>query len=306
MPLHSVPSLPGQAPAAPAAQAPVSLAPTAPDLYAFQDYRAYLSAWFAWKKQVQPHYSGAIFAKKAGFNSHTLLGMVIRGQRNLSATSIRSFCRALNLKGKEATYFEKLVLFNQARNPDDQSYFFEQLLQVSKAKGKAPLVWTHNCSSYLSHWYVVAIREMVALKGFSPDPEWLVAKLKKRITRKQAEEAWTLLQALGLVTQSPQTGRWQIVHPVLEIDTLSIPGTLRNFNQEYLDIAKAAVAEASAASHEVTTLTLAIDRKDLRKLMDRIYEFRQQINAEFSVTDREADQVVAVNTAVIALNDAEE
>ena len=39
----------------------------------------------------------SIFAKKAGFNSHTLLGMVIRGQRNLSATSIRAFCRALEV-----------------------------------------------------------------------------------------------------------------------------------------------------------------------------------------------------------------
>lgn len=288
----------------PKVAAPVSLAPVSPDVYAFQDFRAYLSTWFQWKKQVQPHYSGAIFAKKAGFNSHTLLGMVIRGQRNLSATSIRAFCRALGLKGKEATYFEKLVLFNQARNPDDQAYYFEQLMLVSK-KGKAPLVWTHNCSSYLSHWYVVAIREMVAVKGFRADPDWIVTKLKKRITRKQAEEAWNLLLALNLVSENAANGRWQIVHPLLEIDTTSIPGTIRNFNQECLDLAKGAVAETPATSHEVTTLTLAIDRKDLRKLMDRIYEFRQQINAEFSVTEREADQVVAINTAVIALSDAE-
>jgi uncharacterized protein (TIGR02147 family) len=280
-------------------------ASVSPDVYAFQDFRAYLTAWFQWKKQVQPHYSGAIFAKKAGFNSHTLLGMVIRGQRNLSATSIRAFCRALGLKGKEATYFEKLVLFNQARNSDDQAYYFEQLLLVSKNKGKAPIVWTHNCSAYLSHWYVVAIREMVAVKGFNPDPEWIVAKLKKRITRKQAEEAWNLLQALGMVSCAAD-GRWQIVNPLVEIDTIAIPGTLRNFNQEYLDLAKGAVAESPSASHEVTTLTLAIASQDLRKLMDRIYEFRQQINAEFSVTDREADQIVAVNTAVIALSEAEE
>jgi uncharacterized protein (TIGR02147 family) len=302
-PRGAVAPVSGMQPLSPAPAVGVTL-PT-PEVHAFQDFRIYLAAWFQWKKKMQPHYSGAIFAKKAGFNSHTLLGMVIRGQRNLSATTIRAFCRALGLKGKEATYFEKLVLFNQARNQDDQAYFFEQLVQVSKSQGKVPLVWTHNCASYLSHWYVVVIREMVVLKGFSPDPEWIVAKLKKRITRKQAEEAWTLLQALGMVSYSP-TGGWQIMHPVLEIDTVAVPGTLRKFNQECLDLSKVAVAEASAASHEVTTLTLAIDRKDLRKLMDRIYEFRQQINAEFSVTDRAADQVVMVGTSVVALNDAAE
>ena len=169
----------------------VALAPNPPEVYAFQDFRAYLTAWFQWKKQVQPQYSGAIFAKKAGFNSHTLLGMVIRGQRNLSATSIRAFCRALGLKAKEAIYFEKLVLLNQARNSDDQAYYFEQLQQVTRA------------------------------------------------------------------------------------------------------------------SHEMATLTLAMDRKVLHQLMDRIDEFRKQISSEFSVIEREADLVVAVNMAVTTLSDVE-
>jgi len=123
----------GQAGPSGAPLSPVALAPLSPEVADFQDYRAYLTAWFQWKKQVQPHFSGAVFAKKAGFNSHTLLGMVIRGQRNLSSTSIRSFCRALGLQGREATHFEKLVLLNQARNADDQSHYQAELHEVSKA-----------------------------------------------------------------------------------------------------------------------------------------------------------------------------
>lgn len=143
-----VPSFPqrgDQISAAQALQAPPVLPvlkEAGPDVYAYRDYRRFLTDWFAWKKSVQPHYSGALFAKKAGFNSHTLLGMVIRGQRNLSPTSIRAFCRALGFKAQEGTYFEKLVLFNQARNPQDQAYYQAQLSAAAEdsksADGQGP------------------------------------------------------------------------------------------------------------------------------------------------------------------------
>src|SRR5690242_6188056 len=66
-----------------------------PDIYDFQDYREFLKTWFEWKKTIQPEYSGAVFSKMAGMNSHTLLGMVIRKKRNLSYQSIRNFTKAL-------------------------------------------------------------------------------------------------------------------------------------------------------------------------------------------------------------------
>ena len=116
-PVLQPPHVGGLMPLPPLSQSPVSLAPVSPDVYAFQDFRAYLTAWFQWKKQVQPHYSGAIFAKKAGFNSHTLLGMVIRGQRNLSATSIRAFCRALGLKGKEGDLLREARALQSGAQP---------------------------------------------------------------------------------------------------------------------------------------------------------------------------------------------
>src|ERR1035437_8730833 len=79
-------------------------------IFSYLNYREFLAHWFQAKKEVQQGYSGSLFAKKAGIGSPTLLGMIIRGDRNLSAETIRAFIRALGLKGKEAIYFEKLVL----------------------------------------------------------------------------------------------------------------------------------------------------------------------------------------------------
>src|SRR4051812_43188688 len=76
------------------AAAPPSATTQAPIVFDYKDYRVFLSDWFRFRKTLQPQYSGALFAKKAGLNSHTILGMVMRGERNLSASSIRAFCRA--------------------------------------------------------------------------------------------------------------------------------------------------------------------------------------------------------------------
>jgi uncharacterized protein (TIGR02147 family) len=280
-----------------------------PDVFGYQDFRVFLADWLQWKKNLQPHYSGALFAKKAGFNSHTLLGMVIRGQRNLSPTSIRAFVRALSLRGKEANCFEKLVLFNQARNAEDKAYYLEQLIAVSRGEGKdgALQTWTQNYAAYLSHWYVVAIRELACVKDFVADPDWIAAKLQGRISRKQAEEAWSLLLALEMVEHdAADIGKWRIVHPVLEINAGPVDVSLQSFNKEYLELAKAAVDEneSGLAGHEITTLTLGVEAKDLARLTEKVHEFRRQLNLEFSATSCPADQVIAVNVQILVLSAA--
>src|ERR1700733_10894550 len=65
----------------PSPQAGMSTLPV-PSILEFQDYRKFLASWLECRKRMQSEYSGAMFAKKAGLASHTLLGMVIRGQRN--------------------------------------------------------------------------------------------------------------------------------------------------------------------------------------------------------------------------------
>jgi uncharacterized protein (TIGR02147 family) len=190
----------------------------APVIFSYQDYRQFLKNWFAWKKEVQPRYSGALFAKKAGLGSAALLGMVIRGERNLSYETIRAFTLPLHLKGREKAYFEKLVLFNQSKKSEDRTDFFEQLVSLSQGSGSGTLTKLKDYARYLSRWYIVVIRELVLLPEFQPNPEWITEKLKKKITKREAESAWKILLDLGMVKQNPSTGRFEQIESSLEID----------------------------------------------------------------------------------------
>ena len=290
-----------------AQSSPVSAPRTfVPELFSYLDYRVYLSAWFQARKLFQPGYSGALFAKKAGLQSHTILGMVIRGDRNLSSDSIRGFIRALGLKSKEALYFEKLVLFNQSKNSEDRAYYFEQLSSVSGStkEGERTLITSiKNHAAYLSHWYHAAIREMANLPEFKADAEWISAKLKKKITKKQAEDTLTLLFDLGMILRI-ETGEkvsFQVVDPLLDIDPGSIDFAVKNFHKEYLERSKDALDGDPYHEREFSSLTMSISESDLELLKTKIKEFRKSLNREFPVSNDAKTRVIAINMQLLNL-----
>ena len=81
-----------------------------PSVFASLDFRAYLGAWFMWKKQVHAGYSHRLFARRAGQRSPSLLKAVIDGKRNLTVATCEAFSRALSHSESEAAFFAALVL----------------------------------------------------------------------------------------------------------------------------------------------------------------------------------------------------
>jgi uncharacterized protein (TIGR02147 family) len=279
---------------------PTALQP--PELLGALNYREYLARWFASRKRLQPQYSGAIFAKKAGINSHTLLGMVIRGDRNLSADTTRAFVRALGLRGREALYFEKLVLFNQSKNSEDRAFYFDQLCSIGSTSSRKILTQIQDHASYLSHWYNVAIRELVAIDGFQADPAWIAKALKNKITPKQAHEAWELLLRLGMV-EPVKGGRYRIVSPSIDIDPGTVDFAIRNFHREYLDLARDAIDGESIEGRQLSSMTFALSDADCELLKERIKEFRKALNTEFPTSEAPRTRVVAVNLQALILTE---
>jgi uncharacterized protein (TIGR02147 family) len=228
--------------------------------------------------------------------------MVIRGDRNLSATTTRAFIRALGLKSRGALYFEKLVLFNQSKSSDDRSYYFEQLCSVSGGRSSPLITQIKNHAAYLSHWYVVAVRELVALEGFNSDPEWISKKLKRKITKKQAEEAWRLLLELGMVKRNREN-RFVITDPAIDIDPGTIDFSIRNYHKEYLARAKDAIDGEPLTEREFSSVTLSLSDEDLGLLRERIKEFRIKLNTEFPVSPSPRKKVVAINLQALILTE---
>ncbi len=283
-----------------------SITPLKPrSVFEFKDYRKFLAAWLEWKKKTNTQYSGSLFAKKAGLSSHTLLGMVIRGERNLSYSSIRAFSRVLNLKGREQMYFEKLVYFNQSKNSEDKADYLEQLAHLSIGNGTNALARIKDHATYLSHWYNVAIREMISLKNFNPDPEWISLKLKRKITKKQAEQALEILQRLDLIQKNPQTGKFEVLNPAIDIEPGTVDFAIRNFHKDYLERIKESIDGESIEERELSSVTVSISEQQIPKLIEKAKEFRKKLLEEFAFNQQDATHVVALNMQALILTTEE-
>ncbi len=86
----------------------------AADVFTYTDYRAYLRAVYAHKKQHEYGFSLRAFSRRTGLGSSNYLKLVMDGARNLSAPMARRFAKSCGLEGETLDYFCELVAYNQA------------------------------------------------------------------------------------------------------------------------------------------------------------------------------------------------
>ena len=275
-----------------------------PSVFAYRNYRTFLADWLAFKKRVQPTYSGAVFARKAGLASHTLLGMVTRGDRNLTHKTVRACARALELAGNQVPFFEALVLFNQADNSADQAYYLGQLTQAAPTgEGKESLRRLSDYSEYLSHWSHHVIREMVVLPGFRPDPIWLSKKLQRRITPQQADQAWTRLVNLGFVAE--KDGRWVMTSSKLITEPHRPSLLVQEFHETYLQHAAASVRTQPMKEREFGWVTFAVPASEVEVIKEKVRNFWKELLDKFPASDAPREHVVVVSVQALQMTDSD-
>jgi uncharacterized protein (TIGR02147 family) len=244
-------------------------------VFSYLDYREFLRARFAQLKKNRglTHRS---FSAKAGFSSPNFLKLVMEGQRNLTAQSAAKIAKALELEEREAEFFAVLVDFNQAKALELKEARYEQLKLLRR---DLPLQRVeHSQFDYFNHWYAVAIRELVGLKGFREDPEWISQKLQGQVTPAQARRSLRLLERLGLVAREANGKLRQKQAPLSTGDEVSSLGAYR-FHQNMIEKAKQALRETPAPQRDISSVTLAVTRESGERIKHRIRQFRKEILA---------------------------
>ena len=148
-----------------------------PSLFKYLDYRAYLRDFYQYKKTKLSTYSLAVFSEKSGLVARNTLKRVMDGERSLNTEMIPKFCLGLGLSAKEKIYFEALVHFNQTQDPESKKHYFSALKQASvHVPGSAVEIVRDQFEVY-SSWYILPIRELVLLKDFKEDANYISKKL---------------------------------------------------------------------------------------------------------------------------------
>lgn len=247
-----------------------------PDIFAYLDYREYLSAWFEWRKSENPRFSHRLFARMAEQRSPSLLLQVIQRKRNLSDATAGAFARAMKLDAEQTACFSLLVAFDQAPTEDERNEAWKALHAERRFREARRI--EGDGFTYLSHAWIPAIRELAACPGFKEDPAWIASKLKPPITEAQATEALALLMDLRMLVRG-EDGR---LHPVdVSVATRKEVGTLavHNYHREMAERSRQNLAEVPPEERHYLGLTVAIPpslvpvlKEQLNALQTRLLE----------------------------------
>jgi uncharacterized protein (TIGR02147 family) len=139
------------------------------------------------------------------------------------------------------------------------------------------------------------VRELVGLSVFNEDTAWIVKSLRNKITRKQAEEALTVLNQLGLIRRDEESGRWVQSEPLLKYAGGSFSETHHQFHLEMIERAKETLLSDPYQERNASGLTLSCDRSKMPEIQKEINAFRDKLNLQFGVGSDHPDTVFQIN-----------
>lgn len=263
-----------------------------PSVYTHLDYRAYLAAWFEAKKALHPKYSHRAFVQRTGQRSPSLLSDVIAGRRNLTAAGIEGFQRALGLRPAEATFFARLVRFDQAETLREKNDAWVDIMASRRFREARRI--EGDSVRYLSHWIHPAIRELANREDFRDDEAWVASQIRPRITARQARQALDLLFELALLERTADGrvthGGGSVVTPH-EVAGMAV----HNYHRDMLERATHAIDEFGPGERHFLGVTVSAPPSLIPTLKEELNAFQERVLELCANAEPPAEQVLQFN-----------
>lgn len=259
-----------------------------PNVFESLDYREFLRQMLDYL-QREHGLSGRAFGKILGFGSPSYLKALFDEKRSLSVAMGQKIARRLGLGQSETKFFSALILFNNEKTDlKKKDQYFQALLKYKKFLSARKSVAAEY--EFFSSWYVVALLEALGTPWRHSSSPRMAADLG--ISDQQLKDSLNVLQNLGLIRKGV-TG-WERVEAAIETPAETSSVNIRNTHREMIQRALKAVDEMDTSERVLGSVTIALSVENIERLKARLFEFRQEINAEFS-SDQDPDKVMQIN-----------
>lgn len=267
-----------------------------PDVLQYTNYRVYLRDYYEFKKKTTRAFSLRYFAEKSGISSHAHLKLTMDGSRNITNVTVNKLIRGIGLENQRAAYFENLVFFNQATSDVDKKLYYAQLL---KASPRSKLHKMDRAQFRLfREWHHSVILEMVSLKDFRTNPNWVAKRLRNLVTPQQVEESFKLLLEIGLLVKT--ANGYAQRNPLITTDDEVQNLMVKQYHLHMLQLGGNMLSELPANERDFSAVTFGIKREKFADLKKHIQLMRKEL-LDFSAKPNESDDIVQINIQLFPL-----
>lgn len=252
-----------------------------PKILNYLDYRKYLKDYYTYMKKVEPKFSFRSFARKVGL-SGSYLKHLIDGRYHLSNSQRGKIASACGFSKEERSYFYKLIDFNKASTLEEQNRCLKKINREALKHTRREI--SGEQYKLLSEWYFIAIRNLVNLKGFKADPQYMAQRLRGLITPKEAEAALKVLDQLGLVYEKNGHYHQSEKHLVSKDEIQST--AIRNYHAKSIPLGVKALDKNDLAEREMRALTMSVTKEDALMVKDSIKKYYTELVSKIAASNK--------------------
>ena len=271
----------------------------APAVEDYLDYRAYLSDWFTWKKQVSAQFSQRGFSRRVGQKSPSLGVDLIAGRRSMTVAMVVPFAKALDLSSEERTYLKWLVQLDRAKTVDERNAAWEQLA------GHRRFREAHKVSGdgfrYVSDWTCPAVRELALRPDFQADATWISRTLVPAITEARAQQALDTLFSLKLLVRADD-GRVQQADAAV-VTPSEVQGlAAHNYHRGMMELARDGIERFQPKERHYTGVTVCIPTAIVPEIKRELQAFAERLLELCDGADGTPERVYQLHLAAFPLS----
>ncbi|MEQ1878334.1 MAG: TIGR02147 family protein [Bdellovibrionia bacterium] len=248
---------------------------SAPQIFAYQDYRPFLRDWCAHLKQTQPGFSMRAVAREAGLASG-YLPMVIAGKRNISADVLERLLPRLHLTVNQQSYFKVLSQMTDSQSQDNSADALQKAQRFhdfQKYRSRESEVYR-----YMTKWYYVTIREMVALPEFRPDPKWIQSRLAYYIPTSEVAKALEFLIDNSFI-EVKKDGTCRLTEKDISCEGSVFSVALGQYHREMLGKVAPAIDQFPSKFRNISGLTLPLSKAGFEKVKTVLARAMEELEA---------------------------
>jgi uncharacterized protein (TIGR02147 family) len=268
-------------------------------VYDYVNFRDFLRDAYLDLKNKDKKFSFRYFSKQAGFKSSSVLKDVIEGRRGIAPHSIDRFVQAFKLGKEEGRFFRTLVLFGQAETSEEKQRYAEELFKFRGYKKIHPL--KESQYNFYARWYLSVIRELVNLKDFQEDPQWIAKKISPPITPQEAKKGLEELIELGLLLRDESGHLKQTDSHITTPDEVTM-SSVAQYHKDMMKRAVESIDRVPREKRELSAITLGMSLETAKTVKEMIQNFRKSV-VEFVAKDNKTNAVYQINLHLVPLTE---
>ena len=236
------------------------------NIFEYTDFRNFLNDRLNELKDDNTTFSRRYFVKKLGLASSSYLSRIIDGSKNLSERLARKLPDVLGLTVEETSFFYDLVRYGQAKTTAAKVEALDMLRRNRRFIKVHQLALDHF--DYYSDPLTLTLREMVANRDFSEEPQWIAKRLPFKSSPKKIKLAIEKLIRLGFLERDDQGKLVVCTKHVASGDHLgSVP--LRTYHRNMLEMAAESIEKPVNIRH-FRGLTVSIPSETYEEITEQM------------------------------------